>query len=114
MIIVIVIALISLVGVYFSTNGFTMLGNDNQIVYNDEGVSLDTKDDLNTLEIALLSISMDKDCELQYKLYTEPDNFDDYTLNLKYFDESGNQIDETTTKMKDINNDNGYLTFSHS
>lgn len=114
MIVVIVIALISLAGIYFSTSGFTMLGDDNQIVYNDEGVSLDTKGDLNTLEITLLSISMDKDCELQYKLYTEPDNFDDYTLNLKYFDESGNQIDETTTKMKDISNDNGYLTFSHS
>lgn len=110
LVVVIIIAAICIAGVYFYTNGLTFLGKDNQVVMSDSGVSLEEKGPVNSLEMVTTKVRLhDNHCKVWAKLYTTPDNFENYKIDAKYYDESGNVIATSSKLMGEIEEDDGQL-----
>ena len=102
-----VVIFVLAIGAYIvSTHFFDIVGDDYMIVKDNEGTHLDKKAPKNTLEMTTTKQRLNSThCKIWAKLYTEPDNFDDYTINAKYYDESGNVIGESTNKMNNVSED---------
>lgn len=95
---------------YVSTHFLDILGDDYMLVKDNNGTHLDKKAPKNTLEMSTTKQRLnDEHCKIWAKLYEEPDNFDQYTINAKYYDSSGNVVGESTTQMKDVSEDDGKL-----
>ena len=110
--VVIIIGVLCVVGLYFSTIGLhTILGDDGMIVKDNEGVHYEEKTPVNKLDMVTTKVRLDdKHCRVSGKIYTEPDNFDQYKIHAKYYDSSDQLIGESDTLVKDIHRDGANLT----
>lgn len=99
-----VIGIIAIAGAYLLSNPSLFLDEGQQIVKKGDGsVSIEDEPIANKLTLIPMETTLkSKNCLVKCKIYDKPENFNQYTVNTKYYDESGNKIDETTTSMNDI------------
>lgn len=102
-----IIAIICISGVYLLYNPSLFLDDDHQLVKKGDGsVGVEEIQPVDKLYLVPSGVYLNtENCVLKFKLYDKPENFDQYTINAKFYDESGNKIDETTTSMRDVTYD---------
>jgi predicted amino acid racemase len=102
---VIIIAILCVVGFYFSNHWSFFLDDGEEIVKDDKGVHIEEIHKPNKLAMVIPSNASEidgKHCTMWAKLYEEPENFDQYKVHTQYFDSSDKLIGEWDTNMKDV------------